>query len=255
MRCLVCVAQAVLCLFIFFSPLWGMAEPIGPVDQEALEILKKMNNELLSQQVVSFRAIENEEEVLDNGQKIMYSKEIHFEMMRPNKFHVRHHSVENKLEMFYDSASFTLFNKELNFFTTFAAPPTTSEVFVELSNKRNIEVVARDLLRDDSYDFLSTSINSGFVVGDAFVDGVLCTHLAFRLVDTDMQIWITQGEQPLPKKYVVTSRWMSAAPQYEVNFFDWAFQDTVDGSVFVFKAPQEAHEIPFVETISAQEAN
>jgi hypothetical protein len=69
-----------------------------------------------------------------------------------------------------------------------------------------------------------------------------------------MQIWITKGKQSLPKKYVVTSRWITGAPQYAVSFFDWVFQDDIDNGVFVFKAPQDAHEIPFADTTLPQEA-
>ena len=247
--------QTILCLFILLSPLWSRAELTPSVDSEALEILKKMNDYLLSQQVVTFRAIENEEEVLNNGQKIMDSKEIRFEMARPNKFHVQRQDAEGELEMFYDGTSFTLFQKNLNFFATIPAPSTITGVFVELENKRNIHIVARDLLRDDSNSFLLASTSSGFVVGDALVDGVLCTQLAFRSADTDMQVWITKDKQPLPKKYVITSRWITGAPQYAVSFFDWVVQDRIDNGVFIFKAPQDAHEISFTETTPQQEAN
>ena len=247
--------QTILCLFIVLSPLWIQAETIESVDSEAQGILKGMNDYLLSQQVVGFRAIENEEEVLDNGQKLMFSKEIRFQMARPDKFHIQLDSAESELEMFYDGSSFTIFHKKLNFFAKIAAPPTITGVFTELENKRNIQIVARDLLGDDSNKLLLASASSGFVVGDAIVHGVLCTHLAFRSADTDMQIWITKGKQSLPKKYVITSRWITGAPQYAVTFFDWVVQDDIDNAVFVFKAPQNAREIPFAETTPQQEAN
>ncbi len=247
--------QTILCLSILLSPLWSRAEITPSIEKEALGILKQMNDNLLSQQVVSFRAIESEEEVLDNGQKIMSSREIHFKMLRPNKFHVKRQDAEGELEMFYDGKSFTLFRKNVNFFATVAAPPNISEVFVELENKRDIQIVGRDLLRDDSHSFLLASVSSGFVVGDDLVDGVLCTQLAFRSADTDIQIWITQGAQALPKKYVITSRWITSAPQYEVSYFDWKVQDTIDNKVFTFKAPQDAQEIPFTETTTELEAN
>ncbi len=249
------LTQIMLCLCIFLSPFTGLAETTQSVDEEALAILKTMNDYLLSHQAVSFRAIENEEEVLDNGQKLMSSREIRFEMLRPNKFHVKRQDAGGELEMFYDGSSFTLFRKNVNFFSTVVAPPTVSEVFVELEQKRDIQIVARDLLRDDSYSFLLASASSGFVVGDDLVDGILCTQLAFRSADTDMQIWITKGAQALPRKYVITSRWITSAPQYEVSFSDWKVQDTIDNGVFMFKAPQGALEIPFAETTTEQEAN
>lgn len=245
----------ILGLLMVLSPVWSRAELTESVDSEALEILKRMNDYLLSQQVVSFRAIEDEEEVFDDGQKIIFSEEIRFTMARPNKFHVQRHNGENELEMFYDSSSFTIFRKDLNFFAKINAPPTITEVFAKLDNKLNIQIVARDILRDDSIKFLLASIRSGFVVGDALVHGVLSTHLAFRLTDTDMQIWVTKGQQTLPIKYVVTSRWITGAPQYTVTFFDWVVQNEIDNAVFIFKAPPDAKEIPFAEVTPRKEVN
>jgi hypothetical protein len=247
--------QSVLCLFVILCPVWTQAEIINSIDNEALEVLKQMNDYLSSQQVVAFRAIQDDDEVLDNGQKIMSSKEITFKMKRPNKFHVQRHSAESGLEMFFDGTSFTLFRKDLNFFSTVPAPSTITEVFDELENKRNIQIVARDLLRDKSNAFLLASLSSGFIVGDALVDGVLCTQLAFRSADTDIQLWITKGKQPLPKKYVITSRWITGGPQYAIRFFDWEVKNPIDNAVFIFKAPQDAYEIPFTEIPPQQEAN
>ncbi len=255
MTCRIRLFRTLLCLFIVLSPVWSQAKLVKSVDSEALEVLKRMNDYLVSQQAFSFRAIVNQEDVLDDGQKIMFSKEILFEMVRPNKFHAKLHSAENELEMFYDSSSFTLFRKNLNFFTTVPAPPTIREVFDELENRRNIQVIARDLLRDDSYYLFQESFRSGFIVGDALVHGVPCTQLAFRSADTDVQIWITKGKQPLPKKYVINSHWITGAPQYAITFFDWVVQADIDNSVFVFKAPKDARKIPFAETKLSQEVN
>lgn len=234
-----------LCLLIVFSPVLSRAELNNSIDSEALEILKQMNDYLLTQQIFSFQAFGNEEVVLDDGQKIMSSREIRFQMARPNKFHTKITNGENEIEMFNDGSSFTLFRKDLNFFATTNTPPALPEVFTKLEKKLNIQIDALDILRNDSYNFLLPSINSGFVVGDALVNGVLCTQLAFRLTDTDMQIWITKGQQPLPMKYVVTSRWITGAPQYTITFVDWTSQDESDNTVFVFKAPKNAKEIPF----------
>jgi len=48
-------------------------------------------------------------------------------------------------------------------------------------------------------------------------------------------------------KYVVTSRWITGAPQYSITFLDWTSQAVIDERVFVFKAPEGAKEIPFAE--------
>ena len=47
--------------------------------------------------------------------------------------------------------------------------------------------------------------SSGFVVGPSVVGGVKSTHLAFRGAEVDWQIWIENGDKPLPRKYVITT--------------------------------------------------
>lgn len=237
----------ILCLFIALSPVGSRAELKQSIDTKALEVLKGMNDYLLSQQVISLQAFETEEVVLDDGQKIMSSKDVRLQLARPNRFHVHLNDGDSTLEMFNDGSSFTIFRKDSKFFATTTVPPLLPEAFAKLQEKLNIQIVAQDILRDDSYNFLVTSINSGFVVGDALVRGVLCTQLAFRLADTDLQIWIQKGQQPLPMKYVVTSRWISGAPQYTISFSNWSSQDDTDNAIFVFNAPQDAQEIPFAE--------
>ena len=49
-------------------------------------------------------------------------------------------------------------------------------------------------------------------IGRGVVDGVEYEHLAARNLDTDWQIWIELGERPVPRKYVITSKTVAAAP-------------------------------------------
>ena len=70
------------------------------------------------------------------------------------------------------------------------------------------------------------------------MDGVVCDHLAFRNLDTDWQIWVESGERPLPRKYVITSKTVAAAPQYTLRLRDsasiWATSESGNRIVKVF---------------------
>lgn len=255
MKCRIRFLGTILSMLIVFGPIWSQAEISESIESEALEILKSMNDYLLSQQAFGFRAIVIEEEVLDDGQKLMYSKEVQFKMVRPDRFHLQSNNGNTELEMFYGNSSFTIFRKNVNFFSTTKAPSTITEVFNHLEEKLNIQIIARDILRDNSSEFLLALMESGFVVGDALLHGVPCTHLAFRFKETDMQVWVTSGQQALPVKYVVTSRWITGAPQYSISFFDWLVQNDIDKEAFVFKAPKDAKEIPFQGVTPNKEVN
>jgi hypothetical protein len=75
------------------------------------------------------------------------------------------------------------------------------------------------------------------------IGGIECEHLAFRGKDTDWQIWIQTGDQPLPRKYVITSKTVAAAPQYAVVIRDWKIGVEPNDKVFVFTPPQDAKQL------------
>ena len=44
------------------------------------------------------------------------------------------------------------------------------------------------------------------------VRGIQCHHLVFIQDDIDWQIWIENSQTPLPRKMVITSKWLAGGP-------------------------------------------
>jgi hypothetical protein len=84
------------------------------------------------------------------------------------------------------------------------------------------------------------------VVGSSTVGGVEVHHLAFRGSVVDWQIWIEKGDRPLPRKYVITSKWIAGAPQFTAVFSDWNTAAKLDDAQFAFSPPPEAQKIGFI---------
>ena len=84
----------------------------------------------------------------------------------------------------------------------------------------------------------------------ANVGGVESHHLAFRGPRVDWQIWIQDGANPLPMKYVITSKWVAGAPQYSVRFRNWKTNPKIDAARFEFEVPSGAREL---KTLSINE--
>jgi hypothetical protein len=77
-------------------------------------------------------------------------------------------------------------------------------------------------------------------MGKAWVGGVLTDHLSYRAQDIDWQLWVQSGEAPVPVKYVITSKWVTAAPQFSVRISDFTSLTETAGDAFVFSAPDGA---------------
>ena len=77
-------------------------------------------------------------------------------------------------------------------------------------------------------------------LGSSKIGGVECDFLAFRKKDVDFQIWIAQGAQPYPCRYMITSRVVAGGPQYSIQVKDWKAGNDVATGDFSFKNPSNA---------------
>ena len=62
----------------------------------------------------------------------------------------------------------------------------------------------------DPYAVLTEDATKGVYVGTSLVGGVECDHLAFRNPTGRLADLGLEGEQPLPLKYVITTKWITA---------------------------------------------
>ena len=92
---------------------------------------------------------------------------------------------------------------------------------------------------------LAAGATSSGYHGLAVVGGVKAHHLAFRTPIVDWQIWVQDGDQPLPLKYVVTTKRLTGAPQYSVQLSQWNLKPSIPAGCFKFVAP------PGVEKLKA----
>jgi hypothetical protein len=83
-------------------------------------------------------------------------------------------------------------------------------------------------------------------IGEGVVDGVECEHLAFRNEDTHWQLWVEKGDRPIPRKYVITSKAVAAAPQYTLLIKEWK-EEQPPADVFTAALPADAKKVDFKE--------
>jgi len=215
------------------------------VDPEAVELMKKMAGYLVKLEQFSVRGESSREEILHNGQKLMLHKQFEAQVRRPNKLRLAQRNGQKDLELFYDGSKITLLGKLRKVYATTEAPPTIDEALDFTADVLNISASARDLIYEDVYDDLMSEVYAGEYIGKELIDGVLCEHLAFRSEEGDWQIWIEDGDRPLPCKFVITSRWLAGGPNYSARFSEWDLSVKLPDKRFVFTPPEGATKIRF----------
>jgi hypothetical protein len=70
-------------------------------------------------------------------------------------------------------------------------------------------------------------------------------HLAMRKGTTDYQLWIKDGPEPVPVRYVITSRDMPGAPQFTLELRNFEPNVPLSDASFAFIPPPGAQRVAF----------
>jgi hypothetical protein len=223
----------------------AQAQPAG-IAPEAQRLLKASTDFLASQQQFSAETRNTLEVVLKSGQKIEFNHTARMSAQRPNKLRAERAGDLVDQVFVYDGKSLTLYNPKDKAFAQVAAPDTLEAMLEFARTKLDIVAPAGDLLNKNAYDILMDGVTDGFVVGKAVIEGVLCDHLAFRAPHVDLQVWVQQGAQPLPRKMLITTRDLPNAPQFAVTVTKWNLKPTFDAKTFRFTPPAGANRVDFL---------
>jgi hypothetical protein len=210
------------------------------IDPEADKILKSMSTYLGGLSAFSAKA-DVDTEIIDlEGQKIQLSSSSNIVIERPGKLYARRQGVVVDAELIFDGKTLTLHGKDHNVYYQSEKPGTVDDVIDALRTGIGLDAPAADLMYADPYPGLVSGVTSGVYLGTAFVNGIECHHLTFRQAQVDWQLWVKVGDEPLPMKYIVTTKWLTGAPQYSARFRDWNTKPQIEAKQFVFTAPEGA---------------
>ena len=71
--------------------------------------------------------------------------------------------------------------------------------------------------------------------------------LAFLRTDVQFQVWVAEGEEPLPCKYVVTDISGESLVSTVSVFSEWDTTSEIGDKVFTFVPPNDAERIEFLQ--------
>lgn len=246
-------ALAAAWMLMALAPMPAGAQGTG-ADPEAARILKRMTDYVGGLQRFAVDTANTVEVVLYSGQKIQFTSAARATVQRPNKLRAERIGDVLSQSFYYDGRLLTLFNPVDGYYATVSAPGTIDAMVDFARDSLDVVAPAGDLVTTDAYTRLMADVTSGFVVGKSVVGGVRCDHLAFRGGQVDWQIWIEEGDKPLPRKYIITSLELPQAPQFEQVLSNWSVGPALTADFFEFTPPPGAKAIDFlpVGTAGAQ---
>jgi hypothetical protein len=226
----------------------GMAFATSANAQEPNKLLKAMSDYMAAQTAISFGFDTNLEVVTKDRQKVLLASSGTINLHRPDKIRLTRIGGFANAEIIFDGKTLTVVGKNANVYAQVEIPGTLDHLVDELRDTYHRPVPGADLLLSDVYGQLIPEVTDAKDFGSGVIGGKECDHLAFRTKDVDWQIWIAQGSQPYPCRYVITSKGVDQAPQYSVQISDWKTGNEVRSDDFAFINSTKARRIDIKET-------
>lgn len=212
------------------------------LDADAAKVLSQMQAYLGG--LKSFTvAYESDFDVLSpEGQKLKFFSAGDIALHRPGQMRVTRKGTLSDVLLVLDGKQLTLFGAKLNAYVQTPAA-TIDDAIAIVRDEIGFPAPGADLLAAKPFDLDSSDVTSGVHLGMAVVGGQTAHHLAFRGSQVDWQLWVKDGPDPLPLRYVVTSKWTTGAPEYSLTLSKWNVAPVEDASTFSFTPPAGATQI------------
>lgn len=222
--------------------------PSSPViEPGAKDLINKMGTFLNMAKQFSFHAEVMFDDHLPSGQKIQFAAAEDVSVRKPDRIYVDYQGDLGSKRFWYNGKTITLLSPAHNSYSTIDAPPNIESAVEVLMKDYGFTVPLGDFLFSEPHSTLMKNVLAGIYVGPGDVNGADCQHLAFIEKYIDWQIWIEDGNEPIPRKVVITYKTMPNSPQYIAMLSDWNFNKSFPDSLFTADVPKDAKHIDFIK--------
>jgi hypothetical protein len=217
--------------------------PANPdIDPAAMRALNKMGAYLRTLKAFQVNATSGTDDVTEDGQLIENDAVTDLLAQPPSRLRMEVTNDSIHRLYFYNGKVFTVWADLAGYYATVPAPATTGELADALQEKFGIDLPLVDLFLWGTPKAATRNITAAFDAGPTQVGGVTCEQYVFRQEGMDWQIWIQNGDYPLPRKLVLTTTTDAARPRHSV-VFNWNLAPSFNEAAFVFDPPKDAHKI------------
>lgn len=224
----------------------------GEVSQEvtpeqAKKMLMRMAQFLAKTRRFSVKLNDNYEVLQDSGQMIEFGESRTIIVDRPNGLHVDiEHSDGEKHRVIYDGNMITAFSPSHNVYAQVPKSGGIDEAVMYFLKDLHMRLPLAALLLERFPTELDRRTLTLDYVERNVINGTPSHHLAGRTETVDYQVWIEEGDEPLPLRVVLTYKTQQGHPAFRAQFSDWNLNPDVDDAVFSFTPPEGATKILFL---------
>lgn len=213
------------------------------IDPRADAALHRMSDYLARLKTFRVDTTSVDEKITTEDQKIQEIKESKIAVKRPGNLRIDRVGPNGHAVFCYDGKRFSFYNFEKNVYAVAPAPAALDAAIDEARDRLHIDAPGGDLLVSNTYDALIDGVTVGRYIGLEPLGSVKAHHLAMTKGDVDYQIWIQDGPEAVPLRYVITSKDMPGQPQFTIDLRNWQPSAPISDDTFDFTAPAGASRV------------
>ena len=229
----------------------GQNPTASPAEPEAMPLLKKMSEYLAQAGRFSVNVRNGYDVVQESGQKIEFGEVRKVTVSRPDHLRIEtERSDGEKGLVIFDGKQITIYLPNENVYASASKPGTIDEAIQYAVSDLKVRVPLAMMLLSTLPSEIDRRVVSADYVEKTTIMDVPCDHLAVRTGQgVDFQVWVAQGEQPLPRRIVITYISETGQPQFWADLSDWNLAPEISDALFAFTPPNGAERIQFLAEV------
>jgi hypothetical protein len=182
-----------------------------------------------------------------DGQSIEFGDYRRILIDRPNGMRVdRVRSDGEQGVMLFDGKTVTVFNQNDNVYSRQPLTGSVDDALVYLVKDLQVAFPLARLLHTGFPKMVEERFSEVRLVEESVLFDTVTNHLAIRTAEVDVQMWITQGDQPLLQRIIIVYKNAPGQPQFRAYLDDWTIAPLMEDDAFNFNPPEGAEQIPLV---------
>jgi len=190
--------------------------------------------------------------VQPDGYKVEWNETRKVTLRRPDGLRVESEKSDGARSLvLFNGKTITSFDESGRVYAQAPHPGTVDDAVVYFVHDLGMRLPLAVMLLDRLPAELQQRVQAVKYVEKTVTLGEPADHIAAKTPTVDFQVWIAQGERPLPLRVVLTYKNSRGQPQFRAQFSDWDLDTKPSDALFSFTPPTGVKQIPFAATLAS----
>ncbi|MEQ8232298.1 MAG: DUF2092 domain-containing protein [Gammaproteobacteria bacterium] len=226
------------------------AEDADISSPDAGEILTGMGAFLGAAKAFSVTVDGSYDALQEDGTHLEFAGRRDITLTRPARLRVASYESDGTLELLtFDGNTLSLVRPAEKIYAQTDFAGSIDDAVVHFVGELGLRLPLAMLLLARLPEELDRRVISIAYVERALLSGVPAHHLVATTETVDFQIWVKDGDQPVPLRVNIRYREAAGQPTFRANLTDWNFAPAIDEATFRVALPRDARRVAFFNQV------